>query len=443
MVNALEQRPAAACPPTGKRRPEARWLRPSWNSGLGLLLCAGSAVVGSGQAQESFDLGNYLSYNWGPLVVQPQLDTQASFTDNVFRTRSAGKESDFNFAISPGLNLRYGTLDGNFLKFGYAHDEFLFLDNSQVNSSQDRFDFGVSYEVGKLKVAGKDSVHLLSGLLGGAQNQFGNVVDRLDWTDDYRLTWDITEKTDLYGEFFHQRLDFDGNVGLVDVSDLRGTLGGTYKYSPKLGFFTEGFYGRTSARPNTGANRADSAVYGGFVGARGEITPKISGVLKIGYERRDFTDGGSLAADTPAVSLDFTYALSAKTLFILGYERSTSTSPQLADQLQVADAVSARAVQYLGTSGKWSLQVQARYFMGDLSDIDRQVGPFLVNLGRDDAFLTAGLTANYQPKPWLTVSGGYSFEHFDVTYRDRLGEAFFQLTDYAAHRVFVSVSLGY
>ena len=88
----------------------------------GALWIAGMLAVGSsvGAAENP---GEYLSYSWKNLAIQPQFDTSALFTDNLFYGRGATRVSDVVFTASPGLKLQYGRDDGNQAWFEDMHDE--------------------------------------------------------------------------------------------------------------------------------------------------------------------------------------------------------------------------------------------------------------------------------------------------------------------------------
>lgn len=390
--------------------------------------------------------GEYLSYSWKNLAIQPQFDTSAMYTDNLFYGRGANRISDVMFTISPGLKLQLGRDDGNQASLEYAHDETVLIDNSDYNTHQDRVALKLKFNRSKIRVEGNDSLQFLSSLLGGSAGQAQLLVDRVSLSDVYRVTYDWTEKTDFYLRGSHSLVDYDRRTSLLDQRTIEGLVGASYQWTPKVRVTVDGFVGNSSIAANAGRSTGpDSLFYGGFVGVRGTFTPKLTGSTRVGYEQRDFASGESASASTPAVSADLTYQFSPMTTALLRYDRRTFPGPQFANQISITDSVSLEVLQLIGSSGRWLAKGSVRYDNNDLSSTTLPAGSAGagINVQRTDRVLVLGAALVYQPQPWLSCIAAYSFEDFDVTFNSAAASGVLQLVPYHNNRLSLSVAIGF
>jgi len=411
--------------------------------GLRVVQLACSLTVGSALALAQ-NPGEYLSYSWKGIALQPQLDTTALFTDNLFSSAGVNRVSDFMMTFSPGLRLQWGRDGLNQVSFEYHHDESILVDNSDFNSSQNRLALSVRYATGRIRVDGQDSVQFLSSLMGGSTSQLRLLVDRVTLADTYTVTYDWTEKTDFYFRGVHNTTDYDKKQFLLDQTTLEGVLGTSYQWSAKTRVTAEGFYGRTLIGANAAPTIAsDSSFYGGFVGLRGNFTSKLTGSGKIGYERRDFVTGDSQGSSTPALAFDLSYQFSPMTSATLRYDRRTAPSPQFGGQISVSDAVSFQVNQMVGNSGKWLVRGNTTFSHNNLTTANITSGAQTINVERTDTILTLGASLVYQPQPWLSCIAAYNFENFDISFASQTASGLLQVVPYHANRVSLSVAVGF
>ena len=410
----------------------------------GALWIAGLLAVGS-SAGAAENPGEYLSYSWKELAIQPQFDTSAMFTDNLFYSRGVNRVSDVMFTVSPGLKFQLGRDGENQATLEYMHDETLLIDYSDFNTRQDRLQTAVRFTRGKIRLDGRDNLSFLSSILGGAISQSRQLVDRVSLNDVYTVTYDWTEKTDFYLRGTHFLVDYDRRTFLLDQQTFEGLLGTSYQWTPKLRLTVEGFFGNTSIGVNAAAIAGpDSRYYGGFVGLRGTFTPKLTGSVRVGYEQREFSGGISAGANTPAIGADLTYQFSNLTSVLLRYDRRTFPSPQFANQISVTDSVNLTVFQMLGTSGRWLIRGTARYDHNDLTatTLPTGGGPG-INVERTDSTLVLGTALVYQPQPWLTCVASYEFEDFGIDFSSATAGNLLQLVPYHNNRVSLSVAIGF
>jgi hypothetical protein len=424
-----------------------------------------AALAFSGVPARALDPDQILNYSWKDFVLRPQFDAAAAFTDNLFYGNDSvvnadglvlrPKESDFIFTLSPGLRIQYGRMDENFVTVEYTHDQVFYLDHSEHNTHQERLELKENFEVGKLKLTGMDQISFLSSFIGGSsQTLAGKIVDRRVFMIDHRLEYELSPKVDVYLEPRYDETDFVDGTPLLDQNTLRGSVGGSYKATEKIFVFVEGFYGQTATSPNLllQPKGPHSDIYGGYVGARGQFTPKLDGSLKVGYEIRQFPNSGAQGADSPAVDAQLNFAAGPKTSLNLRYQRNTGVSAQFSQQTYLLDYVTLSATQLIGTTGKWGVTGGLRYSRGDFSEL-LTVGPAISTTVPQhiDTTYDAYFSLIYQPKQWLTVTLGYDFERFDTEAEVVFSETATgnvlrrdpYLVDYDNHLVTLKVAIGY
>lgn len=354
------------------------------------------------------------------------------------------KESELLFIASPGIDFQYGQTGLNTISLGYAYDQISYMNNPKFDTAQHRADVKVDLKLGRFTITGTDTFHLLSSFLSGGNSSVTNQVDRTIWNDNYRITYDATAKTDIYLTIRHNRYDYDQGVSIYDSETVRGALGVSHDWTQRLRAFTEFEYGQSFVSPNLSTQPAspDSSILGGFLGLRGEFSPRITGSLKIGYENRSFQ--GTFApgdepatVSSPAVVADITYAAGVRTFFRLAYTRSTDVSPQFAKQSFVFDRVQLTVNQFLGTSGKWLVSANTGYTLGDFSETPG------LNLARTDKSFEAAVRLSYQPRPWLAAVLGYEYENFDTSFADPTVARSRALIDYQVNSITLSLKIGY
>ena len=473
----------------------------------------------------ALDAEDVLNYRWGKLTVKPQLDITSVFTDNVFygnnsvltglptipqiiRATNAvltpngfvyssptngpsgpieqtafspvarPAQQDLLMFISPGARFTYGYSDANHFSLEYTFDKIFYTEHPQYDTDQQTILFNTSLASGHWQLKGSDQMRFLSSFLGGGYfTSTGQQVNRREWVDDYRFDYEISPKTYAYVAGNHNNQDYDKGLNIYDADTLRGSLGGGYNLSQLVSVFVEGYYGQTAVAPNrdTDPKGPHSQFFGGFVGLKGDFTARITGSVKVGYETRIFPEtaaGLSTTASSPAVEAKLTYAPSLKTSVSLNYSRRTDVSQQFARQAITFDSVGVTALQSLGTSGRWFLQLAASYAVTETGDLQSQFNirgidsagymvdpqytiqagnlyfketPTVVtgNIGRTDSQISLGPTLVYQPRTWMQVSLGYQFTHFTTSYRDARYASTHPLIPYDANEVTLRLSLGF
>jgi len=405
------------------------------------------AVICARVGAAGFDPSNFLTYDIKGVVLQPQFDVGVTATDNLFFGRNEGRVSDVITTFSPGLRLQVGRDTANQASLEYMHDEVVVMDHSDFGRGQDRLDFNVRFKKDKFTLDGSDRVQFLSSILGGGSAIYRQLVNRRAWTDNYRLTYDWTSKTDLYLQGLHDDLNYDSNLNtsyLLNQTTYQGLVGSSYELTAKYRLTTEAYFGYSQPRSiNTHQLTSDSQYYGGSVGLKGSFTSKLTGTAKIGYEQRDFVSGPSAASATPAISLTLNYQQDAKRTFSLNYDRRTGISQNFMSQLQVLDTVTFSVIQGLGEGNRWAVRGTANFSNRDMARERLSGQPSLISLARTDVAYGLGLGLFYKPQNWMTWSLSYSFDSYSISTEDPRLLQIFPYPSYHVNSVSLSASIGF
>jgi hypothetical protein len=370
-----------------------------------------------------------LLFSKDPFLLKPQFSVSETFNDNIFY-RDEDPISDFITTVSPGLDLQVGSQDYNFLKLSYRYDQLLYARETSQNAGQHRIGITDHFEYSRFTLSGLDRIEMLSSPLGGGISFRGEKVSRTTYYDLYQLAYDLSEKTSPYAEVSHSTTDFEEGVPLYDYTTLQGTLGFAYKAFSRTSFFGEFYYGQTSSDPNELlAPYPTATFYGAFLGARGNFTEKLTGMLKVGYELRSYDLEDSGTSGLPVVEMNLTEQFSERTTFTLDYAHRQLESVQFTASAYTIDSVFFGVVQQIGNEDRFRARLNAGYSQSSFE-------PNPVYLGdRTDHLISAGLTVSYDFKLWLRGYLGYNFEYLDSTTP--------VVFDYEVNRVTLGITLGY
>jgi hypothetical protein len=403
-----------------------------------VLLC-GLAALGLCIQVAALEPEDVLFFKTGPLTLRPQVGLSEVYNDNIFY-QGQNQVSDFVSVISPGLKLQLGRPEHNFISLGYTLDQLFYAQNPTLDTMQHSVELSDQLQLQRLKLVGTDHFQLLSSPLGGVVEQvigtngiatiIGKNVERTSFDDNYTLSYDLGEKTEIYGRATHSSTDYQQGIALYDIETLTGTFGFGYRAFPKTVFFGELYYGQPTTDPNVAYEPANPRLdfLGGYLGARGNFTEKLSGMVKVGYESREFSDGSSAPSD-PVVDLSLTQRFSDKRSVSLTYSRLSNVSIQYSRQNYTADTIGLQFIQIMGSSGKWRATAGATYALYGY----QQVGSSSGSLQYDYLRASGGLA--YQIQRWLTASLGYDFERVSGDSR--------AVIDYNVNRVTLRLAIGY
>jgi len=357
-----------------------------------------------GGAAKAMDASDLLVYDIGPLTLRPLFDLSETYNDNVL---FGGKNlvSDFVTTVTPGIKLQLGQGGGNLISASYLHDEIIYAQENQLSAGQDHFVTGVRYLGNRLSIDGRDQIDSLSTLLGGGYSSVAGVlVDRLTISDRYNVGYEITEKTKAYLAGNFSMTDWGKNgTTLFDSTSFGGTAGFMFKALSKTSFFGEVYYGETVLDANDARkDRPQADFIGGFIGARGDFTDRLTGSAKAGYETRTF---GIQDTGAPVVEMDISFHRNDRSVLTLSYQRSQEVSMDLTPNVYTADLATFSFSQSIGAADKLRAQLSLSYGMNSFD-------PSKTYPIRNDVYYRAGTVLTYNYKPWLATYVSYEFNHF-------------------------------
>jgi hypothetical protein len=402
-------------------------------SGAGLL----AAIVGLNTVK-AIDPSAYLLYEKGPVALKPQFNLSETFNDNV-TYRSDDQKADLITTLSPGLALQVGRKDFNSLELTYFYERLLYADKTEFDANQHHIGSHLRFQKSRLTLDGRDVIDFLSSPIGGTGTSQGGAegvtfigersVDRWIFSDVYRLTWDTTEKTDLYVQARHYLLDYEEGLLLYDSRYVIGTVGFEYHPFTKAYFFGETYFGQTENDANSPAlaEYPRANYVGMYLGTHGQFTERLSGTVKAGFEHRYYSDGGD-PLDAPVVEMSLDARIREKTRLLAGYSRYQYESIQRVRSSYVSDYLFFNWLQQIGGDGRLNTNFRVAYQLSDFEE-GRNTSK------RNDRLLQASLTISYDIKLWMRAFGSYSFEHFNSD-----GEG---VENFDVNRVTLGLQIGY
>lgn len=293
--------------------------------------------------------------------------------DNIlFATNN--EESDLIFDITPGIDLTFGknaqmqgSLALNVIFSSYS-------DNSNLNTELFNGDFVTKYDDGKLKMGFNLGFHELN-----QNSAFTRGLVRRDvFSTGGNAEVEISQITSVGGgvSFVHENYK---RAGYTDSDKLTVPLDLYYKWTEKTDL-SFGYRFRDT-QVDIGSDSKDHFFN---VGARGEFSPKFTGVFKIGFNQREFDGGG----DDSSVGLDasFAYEVSEKTSIQFGAanDYDTSATGRQQENLSINGAILAKLDE------AWSVNLGLSW-----RTIDYMALAGVANSAYTDDFLEARIGTTY------------------------------------------------
>ncbi|MFC1515774.1 outer membrane beta-barrel protein [Thermodesulfobacteriota bacterium] len=371
----------------------------------------------------------------GRLAVRGSLAYKIEFNDNIY-SEATDEVDDIIHIITPEILFNYEGTPGNFLNFGYKGDFAIYSDYSDNNYQTHRpfIDGGYKSPYGLYLLAG--NYFMATSDPYGSLNQFRVGVPqtkRWDNTLYGTLGYEFAEKYAVEGTYKYYVLRYDRDVDVwQDRTD--NVYGGTLLYgiTPKTALLAE--FRRTDGeyvKQNDGAIDLASSVITGtpvfwssdtsqdytlddvYIGARFKPGGKISGQIKIGYQKKRFDNvrdvNGNLYQDqsTWAAETSVGYQLYSRTRFNFTLYRSILGSPDLIASsyydtqlgLDVSHGFRDNLILYLG------------YFWGN-NDYQDEVAGF-----PEKDFHLNDVRVKFQwiIKDWLSTSVQYKYKDKNAT----------------------------
>ncbi|MBL9135246.1 MAG: outer membrane beta-barrel protein [Verrucomicrobiales bacterium] len=411
-------------------------------------LASASLLLGwEGRAE--FDAEKYLVYDFGKITLRPQLEVVETYDTNV-RFNETDPIADLVTTVRPTLLGIYGDRTASYVSLKYSLDGTFYADNDQLNDLGHTITHQSRFRFSKLTIEGTDRFNTSRSLLGGTFSYIDERIGILTLSDQWRADYEISPKTVLGIKGLFDLADYDADdlaqaspspsqpVHLYDYMSYGGGVRFGYRPSEKITLYPEATAGISSLeRNNTLAREAPDLNYYNFViGAEGDFTPKLTGIVSGGYEIREYADGTDVP-DGWVANLLMQWRPRAKTSLSVGYRHWIEVSREALGYIYNAHRPTVSIRQEFGTQGRWTAMLDGYY---QIDDYDREVRDF----GRDpsgplvkrvDHLGGIGARLAYRWQPWFTVTAGYDF----LMYEDNLAA----VPNYEVHRFSLRLLAGY
>lgn len=410
------------------RRPPGR----VWVVGVaGVVGCVAGTVC-----RGEFDSERHLLFHVGGVSLRPQLEVAGAYDSNLFY-QEEDEEGDFITSVRPGLRIQYGTQDANYLSLRYTADASFYAERSDLDNlghvmvHQSRFDWD------RLRWTASDRFVVTRSLLGGTfsyiEKRVGLKSLDANWGVDYAMSPKMLAGVKLGMDW----ADYDAAdlapQHLYDYLMLSTGVRVGYQPSDRITVFPEFTFSRTDLGRNS-STVAEAPSMSGFamaLGAEGEFTPKLTGVVTGGYEIREYDDDSEIP-DGWVSSFQVRWDARAKTAVTVGYRHMLRVSRELTGYSYTVYRPEVAVVQQLGTQGRWTASLDGYYEFNDY-DRDIQVGGEWIS--RSDRMWGTAVRATYRWQPWLTTSASYEFRTYDGNVPG--------IQDYEVHRFSLRLAAGY
>jgi len=378
-------------------------------------------------------LGCFSAAHASPLVsVGDQLDvfftgtSNLSWQSNIFADETNESE-DVILTLSPGFQFDFGR--------GVSNADFSVITRYDIisydkNDAYDTETFHIkalgSYKAARLEVKGSASFdEQQSALRDTATIARGTLSEYDDTAVNLNGEYELSPKFSFGAGAKYMEREFSGPLSstYADRETITLPLDLFYELTPKVDLSVGYQYSNSdvSASALSGGNSYETDNHFLSVGARGELLPKLTGSFKLGYRQLDVDNSAKADEDDSSLGLDanLTWSATPKLTHVITAARdfgSASVGARVEES-----SVNLRSSYAI--TGQWTGSTSLGYSMREY-----------IGQSRDDAYITAGLRANYSPNQYWNFGGGYSYTDNDS---DQANSSFDN------HKIDLSASLRY
>ena len=386
-----------------------------------LLICLGLFVW----EPSVFAVGNI---HIGRVKIHPKLSYKAEYNDNIFY-ENQNTQSDVIHIITPGVDVSFSGNEGNFLSAGYRLSVARYSDYDENNYKDHRADFAGGYKTGTgffLKVWDN---YQNTGDPFGSDEEFRLGVQTKRWNNLAKLNagYEFAEKYSIEGIYrnFRERYDLTAD----QVRDRTGNTYGAalfYKLTGKTALFGQYLHQKIEFdRQDSGlianaalmtvwnsANSQDHEINSYFIGARVIPGGILTGELKLGYSTIEFQNSADVNGNP--YNDDSYFIMEASIDYHPLEKTSLSLTIQRSKQVSVsADTAGDVSATYLKTDAGLELTQNFTHRISMNAGLDWSHRDYLdVSPGNPDKYFnlyTAKLGADYLIGSWLTVGLEYQY----------------------------------
>jgi len=331
--------------------------------------------------------------------------------DNNIYLSQEDKTSDIIYTFVPGAEFRFGqasqthgslSVEENFVRYGQgkAPSTQLASDSGDFGFGNDNLKFGSTGSYQQLYQTDPNVVHQ-----DGTHDILHSSVT--NWDNNFEIS--IASKMNL-GVGFNYYASKYKHQGLYDNQEDSFPVKLYYAVTPKSDLFTGVTYSDSTVQ--TGKHSAKDFYYN--FGARGNLTPKLSGEISAGYKTRSI--GGTTDDGTLGFEGNLTYELTPKTTSALALSRGYSTSA-VGQSLKDTRASLNFSTQF---NSQWEGGLTFSYYTNDYGDTFLNADPTKSTdpstiIFRRDTYKEGSFNLTYIATTWMTISGGVTYRRNNST----------------------------
>lgn len=401
--------------------------------GVGAAGCV-LAVLAGGPARAEFDSERYLIYELGQVTLRPHLEIVEMYDSNIFYN-DENRVDDFITTVRPSMGALYGDRESSFVSLRYTLDASFYAERDDLNNLGHSLVHQSQFQFSRSSIQGQDRFSITKNLLGGSFSYIQRRIGMVSLRDDWRADYSVSSKTSLGARVSFDLVDYDAKDlapnHLYDYMSYSGGFRVGYMPSEKIVVFPEISAGQSLREANSPLVREapDLTFYGFSVGAEGEFTPKLTGVVSGGYEFRDYEDDTEVPNGWVA-SVQLRWQARPKTVVSVGYRHWIEVSRETVGNSYTVHRPTVAVTQHLGTQDRWTVGVEGYYQLEDYDETSR-----FADVQRKDTLAGASVRASYRWQPWLLASAGYDFRLYDGNVPT--------IPTYEIHRFSLRLAAGY
>jgi hypothetical protein len=331
--------------------------------------------------------------------VNPYLEIEEAYDDNIFLNPT--RKKDFITTFTPGVKINLATedslleIDAGAKLTSYAVHPFMNSQDPYFRLAWDKY-FN-RYHL-NLKEHFKKDMELRSDFIAGAEGKERYLFNDFNFifgAEYNRLAFDLgARRYDyFYDKEFKKENNYNENIfSLTGYTNLAPKTRLLFEYDHGIILYPEHPFPSRNCRYDEG-----------WVGLKGDITPKIIGIAKVGYQYRVYRARADW--DQPIASIDLVYNFKERTSFSLkvedNAEQSLSESENYYELMKVD----------IGMNHRFAFNPKLGLGIGGFYEDDDY--PASSGTKRNDKIYSLRGLFRYDLQRWLFASLGYTFTERD------------------------------
>jgi hypothetical protein len=360
-------------------------------------------LVFLGFSSSAYPAGNL---HIGALEIHPFASVEQKYDDNIFLEPKNQEDDDWITTAVLGLALKMPLVSGReedfVFKANYDANFIEFWDNNE----QSRVDHNAMALI-DLKFTNDLTLKIedkFQKTADPATSELTALEKRFRNNSQVVLGY-MREKIGFDLGYNNIRDDYD-NLNALDKDEQVVTTTGYYQLFPKTLVFGEYNFGKIIYDSN--ANNSDSDYHQYRLGIKGEIAPKLSGVVKVGHKQTDYKDSNKKNFKSFTTFINLTYALKERSTLNIFAERSSEESSYSTNSYFEYNRIGLKLDHelleklFLVSSGFYQFDKYP-----DETTEDSKTAK------REDGIWDGSIGLRYEMKDWVSLETGYEYKQRD------------------------------